>query len=105
MTLNGGGLLKTGPNPDLTQIDIENLFKPARINTKGYGIIDVCFTDDKTAWAVGGSGLIFKSTDGGNTFKSVPDAQNIPGNLYRVRFYNGVGWALGSDGVLLRLEA
>ena len=33
-------LLTTGPNPDLSQVDIEDLFKPAKINSGGYGIID-----------------------------------------------------------------
>lgn len=108
MTLNGGTMLKTGPNPDLTQVDIEKLFKPCKINTGGYGIIDVVWKDEKTVWAVGGSGVIFKSQDGGDSFKFVDDAKNIPGNLYRVKFFGkdqSAGWALGSDGVLLRYSA
>lgn len=103
MSLNGGSLLKTKPNPDLSQVDLENLFEPCKINSGGYGIIDVCWKDEKTAWAVGGSGVIFKSEDGGNTFKFVSDAKDIPGNLYRVKFFgDDKGYALGSDGVLLK---
>merc|ERR1711871_148922 len=102
MTLNGGALLKTGPNPDLNQVDIESLFKPAKINSGGYGIIDVCWKNEKEVYAVGGSGIIFESKDGGESFKFMPDAKDIPGNLYRVKFFGDNGWALGSDGVLLK---
>ena len=102
MTLNGGALLTTGPNPDLNQVDIENLFKPAKINSGGYGIIDVCWKNEKEVYAVGGSGIIFESKDGGESFKFMPDAKDIPGNLYRVKFFGDNGWALGSDGVLLK---
>eukprot|EP01038_Epipyxis_sp_PR26KG_P005495 gene5495-7607_t len=103
MTLNGGALLKTPENPDLNQVDIETLFKPCKINTGGYGIIDVSWVSEKNAWAVGGSGIIFESKDGGNTFKFNENAKDIPGNLYRVKFFGPkTGYALGSSGVLLR---
>lgn len=105
MTLNGGALLKTGENPDLNQVDIEKLFETTKINTGGYGIIDVCWKDENNVWAVGGSGIIFESKDGGKTFKFNDNAKDIPGNLYRVKFFgenNNNGFALGSDGVLLK---
>ena len=105
MTLNGGAVLKTGPNPDLNQVDIESLFSPVKINSGGYGIIDLCWKGDKEVWAVGGSGVIFESKDGGETFKFNPDAKDIPGNLYRVKFFGDDGYALGSDGVLLKYTA
>lgn len=105
MTLNGGALLVTPPNPDLSQVDIENIFTTSKINTGGYGIIDVCWKDDNNVWAVGGSGVIFESNDGGKNFKFNSDAKNIPGNLYRVKFFGDKGFALGSDGVLLKYNA
>lgn len=86
-------------------MDLEKLFQPCKINSGGYGLIDVCWKDDKTVWAVGGSGIIFESNDGGNSFKFNDNAKDIPGNLYRVKFFNNDGWALGSDGVLLRNRA
>lgn len=52
---------KTGPNPDLNQVDIESLFTSSKINTGGYGIIDVSWREASNAWAVGGSGVIFES--------------------------------------------
>jgi len=106
MTLNGGALLTTPPNPDLNQVDIETLFEPSKINSGGYGIIDVAWKDDTNVWAVGGSGVIFESQDGGKTFKFNDNAKDIPGNLYRVKFFGpSKGYALGSDGVLLKYTA
>merc|ERR1711918_159107 len=106
MTLNGGALLTTGPNPDLNVVDIENLFESSKINSGGYGIIDVTWKDEKTVWAVGGSGVIFQSEDGGKSFKFNDNAKDIPGNLYRVKFFgDNNGFAVGSDGVLLKYNA
>ena len=104
MTLNGGALLTTEPNPDLNNINIEELFKPAKINSGGYGIIDVSWKTPENVWAVGGSGIIFESSDGGKTFKFNDNAKDVPGNLYRVKFFGDQGFALGSDGVLLRYK-
>ena len=105
MTLNGGALQITPPNPDLSQVDIETLFAPSKINSGGYGIIDVAWRSDKEVWAVGGSGVIFESQDGGKSFKFNDNAKDIPGNLYRVKFFGDKGYALGSDGVLLKFTA
>lgn len=96
----------TGPNPDLTQIDMESQFVPSKISSGGYGLTDVCWANDQEAWAVGGSGVIFGSADGGKSFRFDPSAKDIPGNLYRVKFFGeGRGFALGSNGVLLRYAA
>ena len=69
--------------------------------------LDVCWKDEQNVWAVGGSGVIFESKDGGKTFKFNDNAKDIPGNLYRVKFFNGGnnGFAVGSDGVLLKYNA
>lgn len=106
MSLNGGSVLTTGPNPDLNQIDIEKLFKDTKINSGGYGIIDIAWRNDNNAWAVGGSGVIFESKDGGKSFKFNSDAKDIPGNLYRVKFFDeNRGFAIGSNGILLKYNA
>ena len=53
-----------------------------------------------------GSGIIFESKDGGNNYKFVDDAKDIPGNLYRIKFFGeNKGFVLGSDGVLLKYNA
>ena len=53
MSLNGGSVLKTEPGIDLSQVDIDKLFKESKLNSGGYGIIDLTYQDEKTAWAVG----------------------------------------------------
>lgn len=106
MSLNGGTVLKTGSNPDISSVEIESLFKECKLNSGGYGIIDINWKNDKDVWAVGGSGIIFESKDGGNNYKFVDDAKDIPGNLYRIKFFGeNKGFVLGSDGVLLKYNA
>jgi len=56
-------------------------------------------------WAVGGSNTIYKSLDGGKSFSFDNSANNLPGNLYNVKFFeDGKGFALGSNGVLLKFN-
>lgn len=88
---------------DLSEVQLEDKFENSKINTGGYGIIDVWWKDEKDVWAVGGSGVIFHSTDGGENFKFVSDAKDIPGNLYRIKFFgDNAGFTVGSNGVLLK---
>ena len=55
---------------------------------------------------MGGSGVIFESKDGGKSFKFNSDAKDIPGNLYRVKFFDeNRGFAIGSNGILLKYNA
>mmetsp|Transcript_18505 Transcript_18505/g.35154 ORF Transcript_18505/g.35154 Transcript_18505/m.35154 type:complete len:407 (-) Transcript_18505:120-1340(-) len=103
MTLNGGKLLISPNEPDLTKDDFD--FKEANIKTGGYGITDVAWRTDNEVWAVGGSNTMYVSMDGGKNFSFDSSANSIPGNLYNVKFfpeYGNMGWALGSNGLLLR---
>jgi photosystem II stability/assembly factor-like uncharacterized protein len=103
MTLNGGKLLISPNDPDLSSNDFD--FQEAKINTGGYGLTDVAWRDAKEVWAVGGSNTMFVSKDGGKNFSFDKSANSIPGNLYNVKFFkefNNSGWALGSNGLLLR---
>lgn len=103
MTLNGGKLLISPSEPDLSKDDFD--FKEADIKTGGYGITDVAWRSKDEVWAVGGSNTMYVSMDGGKKFSFDSSANNIPGNLYNVKFfpeYNNMGWALGSNGLLLR---
>lgn len=103
MTLNGGKLLISPPGTDLDK-DVETNFVESTIKTGGYGITDVAWRNDKEIWAVGGSNTIYSSFDGGKSFTFDKSATKIPGNLYNVKFFDEyqTGWALGSNGVLLR---
>jgi photosystem II stability/assembly factor-like uncharacterized protein len=101
MTLNGGQMALAKAGTDLSAETPP--FEPVKINSGGYGLIDVAYRDEKEAWACGGGGTLFKSVDGGQTWKFNNAADAIPGNLYQIEFFGPTtGFALGSDGVLLR---
>lgn len=103
MTLNGGKLFISPSETDLNSDSIN--FVEADIKTGGYGITDVGYRSDKEVWAVGGSNTMYVSFDGGKKFSFDKSANNIPGNLYNVKFfkeYGNMGWALGSNGLLLK---
>lgn len=103
MTLNGGKLVISPGEPDLTMDDFN--FFDSDIKTGGYGITDVAWRSPKEVWAVGGSNTMYLSTDGGKKFSFDKSANDIPGNLYNVKFFpkfGNTGWALGSNGLLLR---
>lgn len=103
MTLNGGKLLINSQDVDLSKDAFE--FVEADIKTGGYGLTDVGYRTDDEVWAVGGSNTMYVSFDGGKKFSFDKSANDIPGNLYNVKFfkeYGNMGWALGSNGLLLR---
>lgn len=57
--------------------------------------------DENTAVAVGGAGLIQKTTDGGNTWAITPNS--ITTTLYDVHFVNeSQGWIVGGGGTMLK---
>ena len=61
------------------------------------------FRTKDEAYACGGSGSLFKSTDGGLTFKRDRGIDQVPANLYAVKFINeSQGFVVGNDGILLR---
>eukprot|EP00554_Chaetoceros_debilis_P003360 CAMPEP_0194083514 /NCGR_PEP_ID=MMETSP0149-20130528/9472_1 /TAXON_ID=122233 /ORGANISM="Chaetoceros debilis, Strain MM31A-1" /LENGTH=390 /DNA_ID=CAMNT_0038765941 /DNA_START=92 /DNA_END=1264 /DNA_ORIENTATION=- len=103
MTLNGGKLLINSQDVDLSKDAFD--FAEADIKTGGYGLTDVGYRTDNEVWAVGGSNTMYVSFDGGKKFSFDKSANDIPGNLYNVKFfkdYGNMGWALGSNGLLLR---
>lgn len=105
MTLNGGKLVISKDEPDLTK-DIFD-FEESDIKTGGYGITDLAWRNKDEVWAVGGSNTMYVSKDGGKKFTFDSSANQVPGNLYNVKFfpeYNNQGWALGSNGLLLHYK-
>lgn len=103
MTLNGGKLLVSAKGVDLSSEEFP--FEEANIKTGGYGITDVAWRNDDEVWAVGGSNTMYFSKDNGKNFQFDKSANDIPGNLYNVKFFKefgNAGWALGSSGLLLR---
>ena len=101
MTLNGGAVSVSDPATDLTSETPQ--FNNVGLNSGGYGVLDLAWKSPTEVWAVGGGGTMYVSTDSGNTFKFDKSADNIPGNLYTIRFFDqNTGFVLGSDGVLLK---
>ena len=61
------------------------------------------FRTDAECYACGGSGSLFKSLDGGRSFKRLKGLDQVPGNLYAINFNTtNQGFILGNDGILLR---
>lgn len=103
MTLNGGKLFVSPPSRDLSKDEFD--FKEANIKTGGYGITDVAWRNANEVWAVGGSNTMYVSFDNGKNFSFDKSANAIPGNLYNIKFFrefDNAGWALGSNGLLLK---
>lgn len=103
MSLNGGQMSLAGKD---AVDDADPTFQKIQLDSGGYGLLDAAWRNDKEAWAVGGGNTMYRSTDGGKSFKFDDSADRIPGNLYTVKFFsNNVGFALGSDGVLMKFNA
>eukprot|EP00877_Chromochloris_zofingiensis_P006148 jgi/Chrzof1/1787/Cz10g21040.t1_HCF136[v5.2] len=82
---------------------VSDKFETARLTSRGFGVLDVGYLSNNLAFACGGSGSLFKSTDGGKTWKRDRSTDDVAGNLYAVKFFQaGQGFILGNDGILLR---
>ncbi|MCS7226285.1 MAG: photosynthesis system II assembly factor Ycf48 [Gloeomargarita sp. SKYB31] len=69
----------------------------------GIGLLDMAYRTDQEMWVVGGSGTLFVSYDGGQTWQQDKEAADIPANFYRVIFFGPEqGFILGDHGTLLR---
>ena len=84
-------------------------FDQARLGSRGFGILSLGFVaggggaaGDGLGFACGGSGSLFRTEDGGSTWKRDRAADGVAGNLYAVEFAGGNGFILGNDGILLR---
>merc|ERR1712087_827286 len=104
MTTAGGEISKSASSVDTQMINIP--FEKLQIRSGGYGILDVAFVPGSSqAWAVGGGGIIFESKDGGKTWQKDKSADDLPTNLYKIKFFENKGYILGSNGVLLTSAA
>lgn len=103
LTSKGGGLSITNNNGEIDLLAQELPFQDKKINTKGYGLLDVASRTNQEVWAVGGGGKIFVSSDGGTTWKADDSGDDQPANFYRLKWFgNNKGFILGSGGVLMR---
>jgi photosystem II stability/assembly factor-like uncharacterized protein len=61
---------------------------------------DIFFVDGDHGWAVGAAGAILYTPDGGTTWLSV--ASPIGDELLDITFANGIGWAVGLGGAVIK---
>jgi photosystem II stability/assembly factor-like uncharacterized protein len=98
VTTRGGDVLIS------PEAGVSDKFEDKRIGSRGFGILDVGFKDQGLGFACGGSGSLFKTQDGGKSWKRDKATDNgVAGNLYAVKWSPaGRGFVLGNDAILLR---
>eukprot|EP00232_Nephroselmis_pyriformis_P003014 CAMPEP_0182912610 /NCGR_PEP_ID=MMETSP0034_2-20130328/37601_1 /TAXON_ID=156128 /ORGANISM="Nephroselmis pyriformis, Strain CCMP717" /LENGTH=423 /DNA_ID=CAMNT_0025049287 /DNA_START=42 /DNA_END=1313 /DNA_ORIENTATION=+ len=102
MSVRGGGVFQA---PAKEGINSET-FDEAKLGSRGFGILDIGYRTADEAWACGGSGSLYKSTDAGESWKRDRSTDDIAANLYLIKFpAKDKGFVLGNDGVLLRYVA
>jgi photosystem II stability/assembly factor-like uncharacterized protein len=71
-----------------------------------YILNDLYFANSLHGWIVGkdtsGNGMILESSDGGDT--RLPQIDNLNAPLTAIHFKDGVGWAVGGYGLVLRTD-
>ncbi|GAB4823026.1 hypothetical protein N2152v2_010072 [Parachlorella kessleri] len=81
-------------------------FAKTSLKSRGFGILDVGFASNNVGFACGGSGSLYKTEDGGKSWKRDRTTDDLAANLYEIKFVApGTGFILGNDGVLLRYVA
>lgn len=102
LSTRGGDVYFGEPAVDGASAD--GAFDQAKLGSRGFGILDVGFAKGgKIGFACGGSGSLFRTDDGGVTWRRDRSADDVAGNLYAIEFNEaGDGFILGNDGILLR---
>ncbi|AMO25054.1 YCF48-related protein [Ramlibacter solisilvae] len=69
-------------------------------------VLDVWFEDERNGYAVGAFGLLLRTADGGAKWESVQNASDNPKSmhLYSVRGVGGDIYAVGEQGLVLKLD-
>ena len=105
MATRGGGLAFTQKDPDLESTELLK-FDKVDIRAGGYGILDVAFRPDtKEVWAAVGGGTLYRSADGGKSWRRDDQVAKVGANIYRIKFFDkDTAFALGSNGLVLRYD-
>jgi photosystem II stability/assembly factor-like uncharacterized protein len=87
--------------------DPEDWLKPRLPeSSNSWGFLDMAFRNNQEIWAIGGSGTLIGSYDNGETWQRDADAESLPANLSRIRFFGqDRGYIIGQRGILLRYAA
>merc|ERR1711920_245842 len=86
-----------------SSLGVTEEFFTTKLQSRGFGILDLGFRSTNVGYTCGGSGSLYKTEDGGKTWKRDKSADELAGNLYAIKFVNeNTGFVLGSDATLLR---
>jgi len=73
--------------------------------SSGKGLLDIGYRNADEFWVGGGSGDLFRRSETEGVWKKDRDVQQVPGNFYRVKFFNPEkGFILGDRGTVLKYE-
>ncbi|MBF2028949.1 MAG: photosynthesis system II assembly factor Ycf48 [Oscillatoriales cyanobacterium C42_A2020_001] len=68
-----------------------------------WGLLDLAYRTPDEVWVTGGSGNLLLSQDGGNTWQKDRFVEDVPSNLYRIKFFGTEkGFIIGQQGTLLK---
>jgi photosystem II stability/assembly factor-like uncharacterized protein len=95
-----GGQMQFGASPT----DYEAWNEPINPElSTSWGFLDLAYRTPTELWVAGGSGNLMSSFDGGATWLKDVAVEDVPSNLYRVKFLSeDQGFILGQRGYLLR---
>jgi photosystem II stability/assembly factor-like uncharacterized protein len=97
--LGRGGQVQFTNTPDPE--DWGKVKAPQKLNS--WGFLDMGYRTADEAWVVGGSGTLLASFDGGQSWQKDVDVEDVPANLYKVKFLDqNRGYILGQRGAFLR---
>uniref|UniRef100_A0A832M3F7 Photosystem II assembly protein Ycf48 n=1 Tax=Oscillatoriales cyanobacterium SpSt-402 TaxID=2282168 RepID=A0A832M3F7_9CYAN len=68
-----------------------------------WGLLDMAYRTPDEVWVAGGSGNLLVSQDGGKTWEKDRFVEDVPSNLYRIKFFGSEkGFIIGQQGTLLK---